>query len=444
MPPQHIDPDSIYKEVEDNNEFFDNLVDMIPAKLYVGNIGGNDQTAPLHSKHQKGQHKDSKASKKAKLKTDKKNKFDPTQQESTRDKKRKIEEEDAGDGESDDDSMGDIQFQDNHEEEDESEPMNVPPSENPGKAIKNSPHQSRIEELRAKLRAKLEEKKNNTSATNGTSDTIVSKRAARRTEKKRRVDIAKKMKTQQIVPSGKTLTGKNGLVTIKIVKELGGSKINRETNKAKSLVDDLAGIDFGGIAGLKDDLLTKGKYVGVNKSLKNMGKKKSLERLLEEAEAKKARLRQLKESDDIEDKQEAKKMQWGDALKAANGEKVRDADTTNLKKAIKRKAKKKARSADAWKSRTDQTQGKIDERQSIRNHNLKQRGIGGNAGANLSSKRIKEAEAGDGTGAGGEKPKRARQGPHAIGRAGFEGKKQDFINKGKEKGGASKKNAKSQ
>ena len=89
-------------------------------------------------------------------------------------------------------------------------------------------------------------------------------------------------------------------------------------------------------------------------------------------------------------------------------------------------------------------QGKIDERQSIRNHNLKQRGIGGNAGANLSSKRIKEAEAGDGTGAGGEKPKRARQGPHAIGRAGFEGKKQDFINKGKEKGGASKKNAKSQ
>ena len=317
MPPQHIDPDSIYKEVEDNNEFFDNLVDMIPAKLYVGNIGGNDQTAPLHSKHQKGQHKDSKASKKAKLKTDKKNKFDPTQQESTRDKKRKIEEEDAGDGESDDDSMGDIQFQDNHEEEDESEPMNVPPSENPGKAIKNSPHQSRIEELRAKLRAKLEEKKNNTSATNDTSDTIVSKRAARRTEKKRRVDIAKKMKTQQIVPSGKTLTGKNGLVTIKIVKELGGSKINRETNKAKSLVDDLAGIDFGGIAGLKDDLLTKGKYVGVNKSLKNMGKKKSLERLLEEAEAKKARLRQLKESDDIEDKQEAKKMQWGDALKAA-------------------------------------------------------------------------------------------------------------------------------
>lgn len=95
----------------------------------------------------------------------------------------------------------------------------------------------------------------------------------------------------------------------------------------------------------------------------------------------------------------------------------------------------------------DQTRDKIDERQSIRNHNLKQRGIGGNAGANLSSKRIKDAEAGvdNGTGAGGEKKaKRPRQGPHAGGRAGFEGKKQDFINKGKEKGGGSKKNVKSQ
>ena len=55
----------------------------------------------------------------------------------------------------------------------------------------------------------------------------------------------------------------------------------------------------------------------VNKSLKNKGKKKSLERLLEEAEAKKARLRQLKESDALEDKEKAKKIEWGDALKAA-------------------------------------------------------------------------------------------------------------------------------
>jgi hypothetical protein len=110
---------------------------------------------------------------------------------------------------------------------------------------------------------------------------------------------------------------------------------------------------------------------------------------------------------------------------------------------LKRKAKKKAKSQVAWKSRIEQTKDKMDEKQSIRNHNIKQRAIGGMAGANLSSKRIKDdedkkaGEAGTG-GVGSDKKKRPRLGPHA-GRAGFEGKKQDFINKG---GG--KKDAKSQ
>jgi|AntRauTorckE5430_2_1112549.scaffolds.fasta_scaffold00265_8 DNA excision repair protein ERCC-4 len=312
MPPQHLDAGSIFKEVEEHNDFFDSLVDMIPAKLYVGNsaAAGNDQSAGLHAKYQKGQSKDSRDAKKSSLKLDKRNKFDPTQQESTRVKKRKIEEQ--ADESDDDNFMGDIQ--DNHEEEDDPTPLDSLPSEKSAKG-KNSPHQSRIEELRAKLKAKIDEKKN-ASVTNGTSNTIVSKRAARRAEKKRRVDLAKKKQAQIIVPGGKTVTGKNGLAAIKIVKDLGGSTINNDAHPNNSVVDDLAGIDFGGIAGLKDDLL-KGRYTGVNKSLKNLGKKKSLERLLEEAETKKARLRELKESDDIDDKQKAKKMEWGEALKAA-------------------------------------------------------------------------------------------------------------------------------
>jgi hypothetical protein len=46
MPPQHqsasviADPKTILKELEQHNAFFDDLVDMIPAKLYVaGNSG---------------------------------------------------------------------------------------------------------------------------------------------------------------------------------------------------------------------------------------------------------------------------------------------------------------------------------------------------------------------------------------------------------------------
>lgn len=67
-----------------------------------------------------------------------------------------------------------------------------------------------------------------------------------------------------------------------------------------------------------------------------------------------------------------------------SGAKIRETDTTILKKAIKRKQKKKQKSAEAWKSRMEQTKEKMDERMSIRNHNLKQRAVGGAAGANLS------------------------------------------------------------
>lgn len=90
----------------------------------------------------------------------------------------------------------------------------------------------------------------------------------------------------------------------------------------------------------------------------------------------------------------------------------------------------------------EQTKEKMDERQAIRNHNIKQRAIGGMAGANLSKKRIKDIEGDEkatGT-SGGEVKKRARLGPYSgKGRAGFEGKKRDFINKG-----TSDKNLKSQ
>jgi len=313
MPPQHIDPKSIYTELEEHNEFFDSLVDMIPAKLYV--VGGNANTdQSFNSKYQKGQSKESKESKWAKSKAGKMKKFDPDQQESTRENKKRLEQEAADESGDDDASMGDMQFEDNHEEEKEVQTKS-PSTANTSDKSKSSPHQSRIEELRAKLRAKLEERKT-ASVSNITSDTMVSKRAGRRAEKNRRVEAAKKHSAQQKLSGGTTLTGKNGLVTISIVKELGGSKINADS-EPKTVIDDLSGIDFGGIAGLKDDLLTRGSYSAVNKSLKNMGKKKSLESLLEEAEAKKERLRELKASDNVEDKEKAKKMDWGDALKAA-------------------------------------------------------------------------------------------------------------------------------
>jgi DNA excision repair protein ERCC-4 len=418
MAPQHLKLQNIMSELESHNSFFDDLVDMIPSKLYVAGNSGDDAYNP---KYGKGQSKESKESRRARNKLSKLRKFDPDQSESTREEKLRLEREaDAHD--SDDEQMEDIHFEDNHEEE-SAYALSTSKEKNENSGSK----QSRIEELRARLRAKLEERKQSTFASEK-NDSMISKRAARRAEKQKKIELAKKKKSS----STSTINASKGVsqkTPIAETEKTLGIKKSNFTADPTTVADDLSGIDFGAIAGLKTDFIMKGDYSSANKSLKNMGKKKSLERLLSEAEAKKERLRQLKESDDVYDKEKAKQLEWTEALKLANGENMRTADPALLKKALKRKAKKKAKSQESWKSRMEQTKEKMDERIRIKSHNKKQRALGGAAGANLSKKRIKDTE-GDETKDGDEKKKKARLGPYAKGRAGFEGKKNDFINKG--------------
>ena len=202
---------------------------------------------------------------------------------------------------------------------------------------------------------------------------------------------------------------------------------NAETNKNKRIKlasssfadpsNDLAQVDFGRLAGLNP--MANGNYNEVNKALKNMSKTKNLEKMLADAENKKQRLQELKQSNNLQDKQKAANIEWGDALKEASGERVKD-DPQKLKKAIKRKAAKKLKSQKAWKSRLESTQQKMDERQKIRNHNLSKRKLGGSAGANLSSKRIELDTDTTSTSKSGSNRR--------LSRAGFEGKKQGFLN----------------
>lgn len=98
-------------------------------------------------------------------------------------------------------------------------------------------------------------------------------------------------------------------------------------------------------------------------------------------------------------------------------------DPKLIKKAMKRKAKKKAASAKAWGARLDQEKDAASKKQQIRSHNLDSRKQGGAKGANLSSKRIVEHDDKE------QKKERRRMGPHSgKNRAGFEGKKQGFLN----------------
>mmetsp|Transcript_16641 Transcript_16641/g.40595 ORF Transcript_16641/g.40595 Transcript_16641/m.40595 type:complete len:174 (-) Transcript_16641:96-617(-) len=166
-------------------------------------------------------------------------------------------------------------------------------------------------------------------------------------------------------------------------------------------------MDYGRLAGLNTN--TTENYSKANKSLANMNKTKNLHKLLADAEEKKHRLEELKKGTS-EEKQKAENMMWGDTIKEASGERVKD-DPAKLRKALKRRDAKKKKSSKAWKSRMEQTKEKMDERQKIRNHNLSKRKLGGSAGANLSSKRIATEE---------DSQKKSR--------AGFEGRKQGFLN----------------
>ena len=191
------------------------------------------------------------------------------------------------------------------------------------------------------------------------------------------------------------------------------AKKNFVVNETQNMVHDLETLDFGKLAGLNPTP----KHYQNNKSLANLNKKKNLEKLLADAEQKKQRLEELKKGSE-EEKKKAQSLMWSDTLKEASGDRVKD-DPAKLKIALKRKVAKKQKSAKAWKSRMEQTKEKMDERQKIRKHNLDKRKEGGSTGANLSSKRI--AKEGD-----------EEKGGRRLSRAGFEGKKQDFLN---QKGG---------
>ncbi len=253
---------------------------------------------------------------------------------------------------------------------------------------------SRIEALRAKLHAKLAEK----AGQRPCDPNVVSKRAARRAEKLKRRHEATKKRAMSHVKDTATKT----------------FKVSQETS---NIASDLETLDYGKLAGLNPSP----KHYQNNKSLANLNKGKNLERLLADAEQKKQRLEELKKGSQ-EEKTKARNIQWGDTLKEASGERVKD-DPAKLRKELKRKVAKKQKSSKAWKSRMEQTKEKMDDRQKIRRHNLDKRKEGGAAGANLSKKQIAQEE-GDAT---GEKKGRRR-----LSRAGFEGKKQEFLN---QKGG---------
>ena len=362
------------QELLEHNDFFDMLVDMIPSKLYVA---GRSSDVP-NPKYFKGPSKNE-ASHKGSAKVPKRPKLDHAGSASTK-------------------------------EDDVSSKPNPPlmgsTEKSQGSQQQLTPGQSRIEALRAKLHAKLQSKIASKQASvfpgaDGNDAETVSKRAARRLEKQRRKEEAKKRAKKQ---TG-TATSNPNTTAYTIT----------PTTPVLDPLQDLQHVDFGILSGLNTD--SKKNYLEANKALSSKGK--NLHKILADAEAKHQKLQALKNSSDTKDKEKAEAIQWSDTFKEADGARVKD-DPSKVRKAIKRKEAKKTKSQKAWKTRMQQQSETAKNRQQIRQHNLQTRQLGGAAGANLSKKRIADPET--------NSSDKTRKG----GRAGFEGRKQGFLNSPKE------------
>lgn len=409
----NMSEESLLQELMEGNSFFDSVVDMIPAKLYVAGQSGDD----FNPKYFKGQHKESKEIRRNKAKSAKRAKLDPSTAETTTETKERLE-----------GNRGVLPLKGTapasapatpvlksppptatsstpEKEEDDATPDSDPTTDTSTAVIDNK---SRIDALRAKLHAKLAEKRGQRPS----DPNVVSKRAGRAAEKKKRQEEAKAKKKKNAHTKAETEDAKGK-----------PKSFYESAAQNNDPAQDLANLDFGLLHGLNNKSSNE-QYQKQNKSLRNLSKNKNLEKMLADAETKRQRVQDLKQSTDEADKIKAANIQWGDLIKEASGERVKD-DPAKLKKAMKQKAAQKTKSAKAWKTRMDQTQQKMDDRQKIRSNNLKQRVEGGKIGANLTNKKLVKRD--DAPTAEGKKP---RAGPRAgAGRAGFEGRKQEFLNK---------------
>jgi len=377
--------ESLFLELTEHNDFFDVLVDMIPSKLYIAGQSGDDYNPK--SRYMKKGASDSKAARKAAAKLAKRQKFDPNSVETTVQKKKRLDQ------------------QQNHKPQPPQPQPTSPETNKTSEPPLTSPDQSRIEALRQKLHAKIAAKQQVTKKT----PDQVSKRAARRAEKRKRQEEAAKRNKKS-----STATIKNG------AQKTVYQTVEDQAGKA-SAAADLEQLDYGRLTGLNGSTpLASTNYMEANKALANLNKTKNFQKLLADAEAKRQKLEELKKSDKEHDQKKAQQILWKDTFQEADGHRVKD-DPAKLKKALKKRAAKKAKSAKAWKSRMEQQSQAASDRQAIRQHNLSARKQGGAVGANLSRKRIVTANS-----PGEGKEDQGRR----LSRAGFEGRKQDFLNSG--------------
>lgn len=368
-------PGDLKTLIHEHSLFFDQLVELIPARFFLPYSGDDKPWFPGLSMSEK---KKFKAQTRENIIKSRRDRLDPTQPSSTLDllkqslteEKESSDEEPEEDDDDNDDDDGEDDGDDEEEEEEEQEEQEVGEAGKAQNKVTLAGEQPvTYEELQERLRRRIAE--------------LAAGRNTRpesrlKQERKKEMKNKKKLKVE--------------------------TKKNREKNKDK----DVASTSNSGKRKREDEILSKNKkknkigeptditfgQVRIDgKDNKKRKKKLPKEKELERAK----RLEEVKK-----DPEKGKKVSWKAAVSKAAGEKVHD-DPKLLKQSIKRDKKKQQKNAQKWKERELTVAKAKAEKQSKRTENIKGR---------IHEKKMRKIE------------KREKK----LMRPGFEGRKEGYMN----------------
>jgi Surfeit locus protein 6/60S ribosome biogenesis protein Rrp14 len=336
-------PGDLKTLIHEHSLFFDQLVELIPARFFLPYSGDDKPWFPGLSMSEK---KKFKAQTRENIIKSRRDRLDPTQPSSTLDllKKSLAEEKESSDEEPEDDDDDNNDDDDDEEEEDEEqEQQDVGESEKAhNKVTLTGELPVTYEELQERLRRRIAE--------------LASGRNTRpesrlKQERKKELKNKKKLKgeSKKNKDKGKDKDAASTSNSSKRKREDGNDEIFSK-NKKKNKVGEPTDITFGQVRiDGKDN----------KKRQKKLPKEKELERA--------KRLEEIKN-----DPEKGKKVSWKAAVSKAAGEKVHD-NPKLLKQSIKREKKRQQKNAKKWKER-DLTVAKAKaEKQSKRTENIKER-----------------------------------------------------------------------
>lgn len=309
--------DDLEERLRHHSATFDAMVELIPARYYIM----QDDSIQYESKYwvnkklraPKQSVKD--ASKKAK-----RLKLDPESQKSIQELREGARRKEAGES-------GD-------ESEEEEEEVKGQTGSFSVERVKSSD----LNELRERLKAKVEELRQKRKAVDTEGDKV-QKRQKRLDKKHRKKEMMQKEKQRKI-----------------------SKQVSRSSKDSRPSIEDKSG----------KMVYSKFDFSTPVKDWEPAGKKKDYRKLLAKAEASQRKLEELKRKDEKKGEDFQEKLNWQKAVELARGTKLRD-NSKKLKKTLKRLGKKKERSQKKWEEREKQVQQSKDKRHELRQKHIQER-----------------------------------------------------------------------